>query len=90
MMYYLITLFSGLPLAFQCTVNVLNQPRVYIQDKKIDNKHVCDLFPGYLPLGIIPPTFNMGSMLTGRAANLAFFAPTGQFLMGADLFTWTN
>ena len=45
--------------------------------QKIDMKHVGDLFYGYLPLGITPPTFNMGSMLTGWAANLAFYAPTG-------------
>ena len=53
-------------------------------------KHVCDLFSGYLSLGITPPTFNMGSMLTGRAANFAFLAPTGQFLMGANSYTWPN
>ena len=37
-------------------------------------KHVCVLFSGYLPLRITPPIFNMGSMLTGRAVNLAYLA----------------
>ena len=60
------------------------------RQKRNDMKPVYDLFYGYLPLGITPPTFNMGRRLTGRTANLAFFAPTGQFLMGVDLFTWSN
>ena len=41
---------------------------------KIDIKHVCVLFSGYLPLRITPPIFNMGRMLTWRAANLAYLA----------------
>ena len=32
----------------------------------------------------------MGSMLTGRTANLAYLALLGQFVMGINLFTWTN
>ena len=58
--------------------------------QKIDIKHVCVLFSGYLPLRITPPIFNMESMLTGRAANLAYLAPPEQFVMGISLFTWTN
>ena len=53
-------------------------------------KHVCVLFSGYLSLRITPPIFNMGSILTGRAANLAYLAPPGQFVMGINLFTWNN
>ena len=58
--------------------------------QKIDIKHVCVLFSSYLPFKITPPIFNMGSMLTGRATNLAYLAPPGQFVMGINLFTWTN
>ena len=58
--------------------------------KKNDIKQVCVLFSGYLPLRITPPIFNMGSMLTGQAANLAYHAPLGQFVIGTNLFTWTN
>ena len=58
--------------------------------QKNNIKHVCVLFSGYLPLRITPPIFIMGSMITGRAANLAYLAPPGQFVMGISLFTWTN
>ena len=51
-------------------------------------------FFSYLPLGITPPIFNMGSMLTGSAnrpaTNLAYHEPPGQFLMGSKLFTLNN
>ena len=43
--------------------------------QKNDIKHVCVLFSGYLPLRITPPIFNMGRMLTGQAANLAYLVP---------------
>ena len=85
MMYYLIQLFSGLPVAFQCTIKSV---------VSINLTHVCVLFFCYLPLGITPPIFNMGSMLTGStnrpATNLAYHEPTGQFFMGSKLFTLNN
>ena len=51
MRYYLIKLFSGLLVAFLCTLNVLISHK-YTFKTKIYIKHVCVLFSGYSPLRI--------------------------------------
>ena len=92
MMYYQITFWftSGIPMHIKYFKSATGINSTKKKKKKNDIKHVFVLFSGYLPLRITPPIFNMGSMLTGRAANLAYLSPPGQFVMGINLFTWTN
>ena len=66
---------SGIPMHIKCFKSAIG----INSTKEIDIKHVCVLFSCYLPLGITPPIFNMGSMLTGRAANLDYLAPQDNF-----------
>ena len=77
---------SGIPVHIKCfkLATGINSTQEF------DIQHVCVLFSGYLPLKITPPIFNMESMLTRRTASLAYLAPPGQFIMGINLFTWTN
>ena len=51
---------SGIPMHIKCFKSATGINSTH----KIDIKHVCVIFSGYLPLRITPPIFNMGSMFT--------------------------
>ena len=78
--YHIICRFtSGSPMHFKCFISATG---IHLTHEN-RSKTCLLLFSCHLPLGITPPIFNMGSMLTGSAnrpaTNLAYHNPQDNF-----------